>query len=424
MKSPLADLLRQASADAETDPVSHGLPAERHEGGDIVAHAATVDVRPETLYIEDEKDLELATDPDATVTEGDNEADRSMDDEACLLPVLSDADVASSGYSAESNDGRALCRRHWIVRVGVWSPAIALLALSTAAGAYALYQYATVQNLNYDLGDLSFPPGRDTRENIDVSEWTQLRENSVPGGSRDDSQPEVVAAAERIRARSHSEPDLRGSSTAERASPAEVKQLLPGFRTPAFADERAAFEAYQTGDYRRAEIHYRAALGIDPRNSNALAGLAAVLRKTAGPDKWIPVYEKLLEQEPRNTAAASVLLMHSSSGDRATRTTRLKVLLQRHPQAAELHFALGLLAAEVESWAEARLAFLNAHRLEPANADYSFNAAVCMHHLGQYRQARSYYRIASTTADRSSSVDRNLIAEQLHKLTSDSGVPL
>lgn len=422
MKSPLADVLRQASAETETQAGSASNLAVRHAGAATADSEVSVEASQEGAGIEEENALELATDADSPADEENIGTERSIDDPTCLLPVLSEPGkpaVTLSKSLAVNIDDRALCRRHWIVRVGAWSPAIALLALSTAASAYALYQYATVQNLNYDLSGLSVQIGPDIREYVEVGEWSILRENNVPGGSRGTGQSEVEVAPDRIRTPSPSDPP--GSAAPEKMLPIKAKPILTGSGAPAFVDVRTAFEAYQAGDYRRAETHYRAALDIDPRDRNALTGLAAVLQQTAGPDEWIPIYEKLLAQDPQDIVAASVLLTHSSSGDRLSRKTRLKVLLQRHPKVAELHFASGMLAAEDGSWAEARLAFLHAHRLVPGNANFSFNAAVCMEHLGQYKQARSYYRIASATADQNFSVDRNVIAAQLHKLTTDAG---
>jgi tetratricopeptide (TPR) repeat protein len=74
--------------------------------------------------------------------------------------------------------------------------------------------------------------------------------------------------------------------------------------------------------------------------------------------------------------------------------------LQRYPNLAPLHFALGNFHAGQQRWSEAQSAYfdalLHANRdtLNPVSPDYAFNLAVSLEQLQQPQAALNYYRQA------------------------------
>jgi Flp pilus assembly protein TadD len=187
---------------------------------------------------------------------------------------------------------------------------------------------------------------------------------------------------------------------------------------PAFDHVNAGFAAYQADQYTDAESHYRAALRIDRNHRYALAGLAAVLQKTGRADESRPLYEKLLDIDPADTAAAAELLSGAADITGREREADLKLLLQRHPNVAQLHFALGMHYSQTGQWPEARRAFMEAQTLSPQNAVFNYNLAVSLEHLGLTAEARRFYETVLAIPGDDPAIDRQLISQRLDRMLS------
>jgi len=436
MKNPLVDALRNATAEDEANPCPEALQPTQDKtnmaGASLVE--LPLDLVASTVLTESTESDDIECTGDESCIEAlsavtGESARVQPDNETCLLPILNEdslpemSDYGSSpGIVIENSVGEETQpMRHWLVRLGLWSPAIALLAMSTAAGAYIFYQQLTAQHLNFDLSESSLRIEKDVRDQGASRAWSNLPENNV------NADTEGYVSLQAL-----GEPQRSTSMPASRASPLEPVEYEHSpvsaagaasrrINDPAFTLVQSGFAAYQAGDYAGAAEHYRHALAVDENHRHALVGLAAALQKSAGPEEWIPVYEKLLALNPNDAVAASVLLAHQVRGNPQREITQLKVLLQKYPEVAVIHHALGLLAGEHGHWAEARLAFLNAHRLAPGDANYSFNVAVSMQHLGQYVPARSYYQLALATADQNDLVNEEMITRQLQILAASAG---
>jgi tetratricopeptide (TPR) repeat protein len=180
----------------------------------------------------------------------------------------------------------------------------------------------------------------------------------------------------------------------------------------------AAWQAYQRGDYVSAAQGYRQVLEKDPNNRDALLGLAATSQQQGMDDAAQRYYRQLLLLDPRDPAANAALSAYSQS-DAGTTESRLKKLLAEQPRSAPLHFALGNLYAEQTNWGDAQQYFFNAFSLEPSNAQYAFNLAVSLDHLGQGKLAAQHYRQAlqlDTTGN--SGFDHAQAQQRLNELTS------
>lgn len=179
-----------------------------------------------------------------------------------------------------------------------------------------------------------------------------------------------------------------------------------------------AWQAYQRGDYASAAQGYRQVLEKDPNNRDALLGLAATSQQQGMDDAAQRYYRQLLLLDPRDPAAQAALSTYSQ-GDAGVTEARLKKLLAEQPRSAPLHFALGNLYAEQTNWGDAQQHFFNAFSLEPANAQYAFNLAVSLDHLGQGKLAAQHYRQAlqlDTTGN--SGFDHAQAQQRLNELTS------
>lgn len=159
--------------------------------------------------------------------------------------------------------------------------------------------------------------------------------------------------------------------------------------TPALLD---AYQAYQRSDYVTAEQGYREVLNKDTHNRDALLGLAAIAQQQGQNETAQRYYRELLVLDPRDPAAQAALMTYSP--DAGNTESRLKLLLSEQPRSASLHFALGNYYAEQSGWGDAQQSYFNAHTLEPANAEFTFNLAVSLDHLGQRKLAAQYYQQA------------------------------
>jgi len=121
--------------------------------------------------------------------------------------------------------------------------------------------------------------------------------------------------------------------------------------------------------------------------------MAAIAQQQGQDDAAMQYYRQVLLLDPRDPAAHAGMSAFSTS-EPAARESRLKLSLAQTPQSAALHFALGNLYTEQSRWGDAQQAYFNAFRLEPANAQFAFNLATSLDHLGQAKLAAQYYRLA------------------------------
>ena len=149
-----------------------------------------------------------------------------------------------------------------------------------------------------------------------------------------------------------------------------------------------AYQAYVDGDAASAESHYRQVLEIDRNNVEAMLGMAAIAQRQGHQDEAAAWYQSVLAVAPNNTLA---LLATLPMQDKAYAESRIKGLLQGQPKAAYLHAALANLYAEQGLWSAAEAAYFDASQLAPHHAEYAFNLAVSLEHMGQPSLAFQQY---------------------------------
>lgn len=160
------------------------------------------------------------------------------------------------------------------------------------------------------------------------------------------------------------------------------------------------YAAYQSGDYGRAESIYGAVLARAPEQRDALLGLAAIAMLRGDRQQAAEHYGRLLRLNPKDTVAATALVALRRQDNAVADESHLKLMLEQTPQPAYLHFALGNVYARQARWAEAQQAFFDAYRQAPDSADYAFNLAVSLDHLGSREAALTYYRKSLDLSDR------------------------
>lgn len=214
-------------------------------------------------------------------------------------------------------------------------------------------------------------------------------------------------------------PRLKPRASAPRSqSPAGVtfqRKVEADNVTPALID---AWQAYQRGDYVAAEQGYQQVLAQDAHNRDALLGLAAVAQQRGQDESAQTYYRRLLVIDPRDAAAQAALSAYAPEGE-VNNESRLKQLLTAQPRSAALHFALGNLYAGQSNWAEAQQSYFNAWTLEPSNAQFAYNLAVSLDHLGQGKIAAQHYQQAlQLDVSGNSGFDRAQAQRRLNELNS------
>lgn len=162
----------------------------------------------------------------------------------------------------------------------------------------------------------------------------------------------------------------------------------------------AGFAAYQSGDLEGARRGYQQALHSEPRNVDALLGMAAVelrMRQYAMADRY---YQHALRLDPRNPyAQAGMLALRNQQVDPVAAESQVKTLIAQSPRAEDLQFTLGNQYAQQGRWDEAQQAYFKALAADPNNPDFAYNLAVSLDHLRQAKPALQHYQLALKLAE-------------------------
>lgn len=163
-----------------------------------------------------------------------------------------------------------------------------------------------------------------------------------------------------------------------------------------------AYAALQRGDFASAAGAYDEALREDPRQTDALLGMAAISVRQGNADGAAANYLRVLELDPRNPAAHVGLIGLGAAGDAGQRESRLRSMLTAQSpgssEAGMLQFGLGNLFAAQRRWSEAQQAFFAAHGSDTGNPDYLYNLAISLDQLHQPTLALRHYEAARAAA--------------------------
>lgn len=152
----------------------------------------------------------------------------------------------------------------------------------------------------------------------------------------------------------------------------------------------AAWQAWQRGDLASAEENYRRMLEKDPRNRDALLGLAAIAAKRGQMTQATQAYQHLLALNPQDEAARTGLLLIRPEA----LSESAEAQLLQHAEPKHSPQILAQYYASRNRWHEAQEQYFRAFVHAPDNADLAYNLAVSLDHLGQNKLAAEYYRRA------------------------------
>jgi Flp pilus assembly protein TadD len=180
---------------------------------------------------------------------------------------------------------------------------------------------------------------------------------------------------------------------------------------------RQGFAAYDRGDYHNARLQYQKASKADPRNRQAMLGLAATEEAAGNSSAAASLYAQALALDPRDPVAQAALL-NLTTADPSQGESKLRLLLTEQPDRSFLHFALGNVLAAQQRWPEAEQAYFRASTLDSNNPDFAFNLAISLDQLHQRQPAREHYQRALELAGkRPARFDRQSARLRLEQLS-------
>ena len=207
------------------------------------------------------------------------------------------------------------------------------------------------------------------------------------------SAPEAPPAADAARS-AQARAARQVAEAAVPAAPPPVKLARVDDRPRVSPDVTAGYAALRNGNLEAARRSYAAALGNDPANVDAQLGLATAEALAGNGALAALHYRQALETDPRNPTALAGLAALARDARPEAVEAQLRAEIARAPDSAALHAALGDLYAARARWSDAQAEFFEAHRLDPGNADTTYNLAVSLDHLGQAQVAAGFYRKA------------------------------
>ena len=178
-----------------------------------------------------------------------------------------------------------------------------------------------------------------------------------------------------------------------------------------------AYDALQAGKLQEAQQGYEQVLRNDPKNTDALLGLATIASRQGQTERAHAYYLQAQESDPNDATAQAGLINSKGQADPGRSESQLKTALSSQPDSSALLFALGNLYARQLRWSDAQQAYFKAYASEPDNPDIIFNLAVSLDQLRQSKLAAQYYQMALNTAGgRAVAFDRSQVRNRILEL--------
>ncbi|MDO9113399.1 MAG: tetratricopeptide repeat protein [Polaromonas sp.] len=185
--------------------------------------------------------------------------------------------------------------------------------------------------------------------------------------------------------------DSRGGADVAAGGPGVA--LRPNAAKPASLMD-AAYAAYQAGKTTEATRLYQEVLRADPTQRDAWLGLAVIAHASNQREPAMDAYKRVLRLEPQNATALAGLSSLITNAGEPQQESRLREMLARSPQEADLNNALGLVLSGEKRWSEAQPLFFKAHSAAPQEPQFAYNLAVTLDHLRKSGLAAQYYETA------------------------------
>lgn len=174
-------------------------------------------------------------------------------------------------------------------------------------------------------------------------------------------------------------------------------------RKPALNANYELNEAYQAsanGDSGNAIAIYQRVVDADPKNTDALFGLATMYHRIGRLDKAKPIYLSLLAVDPGHKDGLNNFLMLLGEENPQEALTRLKTLEQANPGYAPIPAQMAMILQRTGDLQGAVDAMSRASARDRDNMQYRYNLAVLLDQAGNWTDAASMYKDVLLAVDR------------------------
>jgi len=155
-----------------------------------------------------------------------------------------------------------------------------------------------------------------------------------------------------------------------------------------------AYQALLGHELERAGHLYQQVLAAQPKQIDALLGLANIASQHKNQQQARRLYEKVLRLDATNNTAQIGLLQTYEAQDVMSQQQVLEELITKQPDNPEAYLGLGHALSEQGRWKAAQEAYFKAFSLNPKNTVYAYNLGVSLDSLGQYQAAKTFYQKA------------------------------
>lgn len=170
-----------------------------------------------------------------------------------------------------------------------------------------------------------------------------------------------------------------------------IKVRRPGLDTN--YELNSAYNSLMGGDTQRAIQTYKNILSTEPRNQDALFGLAATYHRLGMETEARPFYAALLKINPNHREALNNFLVLVSTESPADALPELERLEIRNPDFSPIPAQIAIVYDKLGYPAQARDKMLRAIDLAPENLTYKYNLAVMLDRQKQYGDAVALYKL-------------------------------
>lgn len=168
-----------------------------------------------------------------------------------------------------------------------------------------------------------------------------------------------------------------------------IKVRRPGLDTN--YELNNAYNALMGGDTPRAIEIYRNILSVEPRNEDALFGLAATYHRLGQTNQARPFYGALLKQNPNHREGLNNFLVLVGEESPADALPELERLQDRNPEFSPIPAQIAIVLDRMGYPDRAEDAMLRAIELAPENMTYKYNLAVMLDQHARYSDATAMY---------------------------------
>lgn len=170
-----------------------------------------------------------------------------------------------------------------------------------------------------------------------------------------------------------------------------IKVRRPGLDTNYELNQ--AYNSLMGGDTERAISIYKEILSVEPRNEEALFGLAATYHRLGNEAMARPFYTALLKIDPNHREALNNFLVLVSSESPQDALPELERLELRNPDFSPIPAQIAIVYDKLGYPEQARDKMVRAIELAPDNLTYKYNLAIMLDRQKQYADAVALYRL-------------------------------